>query len=49
MESRIVFGDTGVNELLQWLRSSGEPQDIQRVLEQYLRILRAMVVEEEDA
>jgi hypothetical protein len=49
MESRIVFGETGVNDLLQWLRSSGEPQDIQRVLEQYLRILRAMVVEEEDA
>jgi hypothetical protein len=47
MESRVVFGETGLDALLQWLRAAGEPQDIQHVLEQYLRILRAMVVEED--
>lgn len=47
MDTRVVFGETGIDELLQWLRETGEPQDIAVVLEQYLRILRAMVVEEE--
>lgn len=46
MEARlVVFGETGLEKLLQWLRAAGEPQDLRVVLEEYLRILRELVLE----
>jgi hypothetical protein len=45
----IIYGETAVDELVQWLRSIGEPQDIEQVIQRYLEILRAKVLEEEAA
>lgn len=44
----IVFGETAVDRLLQWLRSTGQPQDIMVLLKQYLEILSKAVREEEE-
>ena len=44
----IIFGDTAVDRLLQWLRTSGEPRDIDEILEQYLEILKQLVTEEQE-
>lgn len=41
----VIFGETGLDRLLQWLRTTGEPQDLRVVLEEYLRILRDLVLE----
>lgn len=41
METKtILFGETGLDELVQWLKSTGEPQDIRNVLHHYLEILQ---------
>lgn len=42
----ITFGETAMDRLLQWLRSSGEPKDINELLQQYLEILSKSVMEE---
>jgi hypothetical protein len=42
----IVFGETASDRLAQWLRSTGQPQDIAAVVQRYLEILREMVLEE---
>jgi len=42
----ITFGETSLDRLLQWLRSSGEPKDIKELLRQYLEILSKSVMEE---
>jgi hypothetical protein len=42
----IVFGDTAIDRLLQWLRASGEPKDVRDLLLQYLEILCKLVTEE---
>jgi hypothetical protein len=44
----IIFGETALDKLLQWLRSSGEPKDIDELLVQYLTILRNMVTEDDE-
>jgi hypothetical protein len=48
MEARnIIYGETGLDTLVQWLRSTGEPQELDRLLERYLEILRELVLEEQ--
>jgi len=42
----ITFGETAMDKLLQWLRSSGEPKDIDELLRQYLELLSKLVMEE---
>ena len=42
----ITFGETALDKLLQWLRSSGEPKDIDELLRQYLELLSKLVMEE---
>jgi hypothetical protein len=42
----IIYGETALNQLVQWLRSTGEPKDLEVVLERYLEILRELVLEE---
>ncbi|MCG8350222.1 MAG: hypothetical protein MI924_20850 [Chloroflexales bacterium] len=44
----IIYGETALDKLVQWLRASGEPQDIGIVMEQYLQILRELVLEENE-
>ncbi|ACL25907.1 MULTISPECIES: hypothetical protein [Chloroflexus] len=44
----IIFGDTAIDRLLQWLRASGEPKDVREVLLQYLEILHKLVTEESE-
>jgi hypothetical protein len=43
----VIFGETGLDKLMQLLRASGQPQDIAKLLERYLEILRDLVVAEE--
>jgi hypothetical protein len=43
----IIYGETGIDKLMQWLRSTGEPQDVEVVVKRYLEILREMVQEEQ--
>lgn len=48
MEARnIIYGETGLDTLVQWLRATGEPQELDRLLERYLEILRELVLEEQ--
>lgn len=42
----ITFGETAIDKLLQWLRSSGEPKDIDDLLRQYLELLSKLVMED---
>jgi hypothetical protein len=42
----IIYGETAHDQLVQWLRATGEPQDIEQAVRQYLDILRELVVEE---
>lgn len=50
MDARfIVFGETAIEELVQWLRSTGEPQDIEAVIIHYLEILQARVLEDQES
>ena len=48
MDARnIRIGETGVDELIQWLRQTGQPQPLEILTERYLAILkRALGVEE---
>jgi len=43
----VIFGETGLEKLVQMLRASGQPQDIAKLVERYLEILRVMVGVEE--
>ena len=43
----VIFGETGLEKLVQMLRASGQPQDIAKLVERYLEILREMVGAEE--
>lgn len=38
-EKMIRYGEAGINELVQWLKSMGEPQDIAVVVRKYLELL----------
>jgi hypothetical protein len=44
----ITFGDTAMDKLLQWLRSSGEPKCIDELLHQYLTMLSKLVAEDSE-
>lgn len=44
----ITFGETALDRLLQWLRSTGEPKDIREALQQYLEILSKSATEENE-
>ncbi len=43
----ILFGETGLTELLDLLREAGTPQDIAWLAEQYIEILRKEAQTEE--
>ena len=43
----VIFGETRLEKLVQMLRASGQPQDIAKLVERYLEILRDMVGVEE--
>jgi len=43
----VIFGETALDKLVQLLRASGQPQEIGKLLERYLEILRDLVVAEE--
>ena len=43
----VIYGETGLEKLVQMLRASGQPQDITKLVERYLEILRELVVPEE--
>ncbi len=41
----IIYGETGISELVQWLKSTGEPKDLETIVRKYLEILRELVQE----
>lgn len=43
----ITYGETAIDKLVQALRTGGQPQDITKLTERYLEILREMVMAEE--
>lgn len=43
----VIYGETGLERLVQILRASGQPQDIAKLTERYLEILRELVLTEE--
>ena len=43
----ISYGETGLDRLVQLLRASGQPQDIAKLTERYVEILRELVMGEE--
>jgi hypothetical protein len=43
----VIYGETGLDRLVQMLRASGQPQDIGKLVERYLELLRELVVPEE--
>jgi hypothetical protein len=48
MDARtIIYGETALDRLAQWLHATGEPQDLEVVVRRYLEILRELVVEEQ--
>lgn len=48
MDARnIRIGETGVDELIQWLRHTGQPQTLEALAERYVAILRRLVGVEE--
>ncbi len=42
----IRFGETALERLIQWLRSTNHPQTLETITEKYLEIVRALVIEE---
>lgn len=49
MDARNVrIGDTGLEQLMQWLRQTGKPQTLEALTERYLQIVRELVGVEED-
>lgn len=43
----MIYGETGLDRLVQLLRASGQPQDIAKLTERYLDILRELALSEE--
>ncbi|NJL04896.1 MAG: hypothetical protein HC911_08305 [Chloroflexaceae bacterium] len=41
----IIYGETALDQLMQWLHASGQPQELEAVIEQYLQLLRELVME----
>lgn len=50
MDSRnIRIGETGLEQLIQWLKQTGQPQTVEALTEQYLVILKNLVGAQEKA
>ena len=50
MDARNVrIGETGLEQLIQWLRQNGRPQSLEALTEQYIMILKELVRAEEEA
>ncbi len=50
MDARNVrIGETGLEQLIQWLRQNGRPQSLEALTQQYLVILKELVRVEEEA
>jgi hypothetical protein len=48
MDARNVrIGETGLEQLIQWLRQTGKPQSLEALTERYMAILRELVQVEE--
>ncbi len=48
MDARnIRIGETGLEDLIQWLRHTGQPQTLETLTERYIMILRGLVRVEE--
>lgn len=45
----VMYGETGLDRLVQILRASGQPMEIARLTERYLEILRDLVLAAETA
>ncbi|MEM8529582.1 MAG: hypothetical protein AAGF95_01990 [Chloroflexota bacterium] len=43
----VVYGETGLDQLVQQLRALGKPIDISELTQNYLTILRNLVLSEE--
>lgn len=43
----IIYGETALDKLVQTLRASGQPQDITKLTERYLELLRELVLSDE--
>ncbi len=49
MEARnIRFGETEINQLIQWLRQTHTPQTLEAMTKRYLEILKATVRTQEE-
>lgn len=44
----IIFGETSLDKLLQWLRAGGEPKDLRELLQAYLEMLSKSVTEDNE-
>ena len=50
MDARYIrIGETGVDELIQWLRQTGQPQTLEALAERYLLILKSLIGVKEDS
>ncbi len=50
MDARNVrIGETGLEQLIQWLRQTGKPQSLEALTQRYLEILKELVGVEEGA
>ena len=48
MDARnIHLGETGMAQLIQWLRQTNRPQTLEALTERYLEILKALIQAEE--
>lgn len=43
----MIYGETGIDRLVQLLRASGQPQDIAKLTERYLELLRELALSDE--
>ncbi len=41
----IIYGETALDQLVQWLDATGQPQELEAVIEQYLQLLRELMLE----
>lgn len=50
MDARnIRLGETGLEQLIQWLRQTGKPQSLDAMTQQYIAILRELLGVEEES
>lgn len=42
----IIYGETALEKLVQWLRATNEPQTAEKLVKYYLELLQKMVAEE---